>query len=455
MELLALLLLLLVGGCLDASSKNGCITDSDCNPGHLCIAGTCTAPTGCPAVTDNTLYVDADAPMGNPGSSPGCAVQRLAEAFSLVTPGGAPWTVVVRGGRSGPPLVNRRVVPANVTVTGGSIGTGKGASSRFTACTDLADCPLNTWPEIIISSVTEIGFEFTSAGPGALRWFSLVGPPLTGTPQEASGTVDGVYITGGPIKLDHLRVKQFRSGIGVDPGGSVSVGDDVWCNYNSYGLYAQMGSTVAVTVAAGQAETEFNHNFSDGIHIEAAATNFTVEGPPAPSPAALAPGVGASFNGGSGVRYAAAATGAFIDGINAQRNLGSGIEILGGSILRVRNSHLFNNQLDGIRIAPGSGAPFVGDIDLGAEPTGADAGGNVLYGNGAANLCVERAVADTQQAGALRARGNDFTNYDLPGPAPKSCAAANTLSGAASCRSAVDVSDDHTMVADVGGCVVQ
>lgn len=452
-SLLASACCLALAGCL--SDKLGCLVDGDCNPGRICVAGMCEdTNAGCPPVKDNTLYVDGDAPTGHSGSTPGCSIRTLAEALTMVNPA-SPWTIIVRGvGNSGPVAVPRRVVPANVTVTGGTQGTGKGAASSFAACSDSVACPILSWPVLDVPSVNDPGIEFSSSGPGALRYFSIIGPLLTGSPQMPSSTEAGIYVAnsgGAPVTLDHLRIRQFRNGIGVDPGGNVEIGEDVQSSSNLYGLYAQANSTVAINVSAGQSETEFNHNFSDGIHVESGATSFTMQGPPAPSPAALTPGIGVSFNSGSGVSYAAAAPGALFDGVNFQRNLGSGIDLLAGSVLRVRNCHIFDNQLDGVRIAAAGSPLSVAGIDLGEA---ADAGGNVIYGNGAANICVEKPVADTQSPGALQALGNDFTDYDQPSPSPKSCASANTLSDGALCRGSVDISDDLTMVVDVGACKI-
>jgi hypothetical protein len=451
MELLASILCLLLAGCLGA--KTTCLADSDCNSGRVCVASMCVDPANaCPPVENHTLWVDPAAVDGQSGSTPGCALRLLSEALTRVDTSST-WTVVVRGGTAGPVAVPRRIVPAGVFISGGTIGTGSGRASSFAACTDNVACPITRWAQLDIPSTDDSGIEFSASGPGGLRYFSLLGPPPTGTPQMPASTVAGIYIanTGSaPVTLDHLRIKQFRYGILADPAGNVEIDEDVQSSENLYGLYAQSGSTVAIKVGAGRIETEFNHNFSDGIHLEDGVSSFTVQGPPAPSPAALTPGVGASLNGGHGVLCGL--TTARIDGLNAQRNQGSGIVVTAGSSLVLRNSRVFDNQLDGVRITTGSGT--VATIDLGQAPSGDGAGGNGIYGNGATNLCVEKEVADAQAPGSLRALGNDFTNYDQPTPIPKSCAVDNTLSGGQLCRGGVDVSDDLTQVVNVGACTI-
>jgi hypothetical protein len=449
MELLAALLCLLVAGCLGA--KTACLTDSDCNPGHVCVASLCVDPANaCPPVENHTLWVDPAALDGQSGSTPGCALRLLSDALTRVD-SSAPWTIVVRGGSAGPVAMTGSVVPAGVVIIGGTIGTGSGRASSFAACSDTIACPVNKWPQLDISASDDDGIEFSGSGYGGLRYFSLIGPPLTGTPQMPSSTVAGIHIDANSFaRLDHLRIKQFRIGISLDGGGHVEIEDDVQSTSNLYGLYAQLGSTIDIEVGAGQSETDFNHNFSDGIHLEDGVAMFTVGGPRAPSPAALAPGVGASLNGGAGVRCGM--TVALINGLNAQRNQGNGIDVTAGANLQLRNSHVFANQFDGIRIEPGNGT--VDTIDLGRAASGNDAGNNVIYANGAANLCVEKPLADISAPGSLHALGNDFTNYLQPSPSPKSCAVGGALTGGQLCHGGVDVAEDGTQVVNVGACTI-
>jgi hypothetical protein len=445
-----------------------------CKPGGCCGTGACTIAGGgtgtcdgsgncvaatCPAVTGNTLYVDYNAASGGNGASPGCALKTIVGAFAKVGATGN-WKIIVRGGTGGSATNTTsvaHVVPSGVTIAGGTAGSGTGAASTFAECTDITACPSTAWPILVQSATPHNGFDFTNAGPGGLQYFVLVGPPLKGTPPAPNTTRAGVRAinTGNanPVKLNHVIISQFDSGVLVDNTGNMTMGEDVNSNKNNYGLYCATGSTTAIKLgAAATNATRFDGNVTDGIHVVGGATLFTLSGPPAAGGTSTM--IGASSNGRDGIQFAAPAPGSTIDGVNVQQNGGTGIHLYGGAQVSIRNSHIYKNGGSAIYVQANGTNYDVSGIDLGTSATGANAGLNQIYKNGNAGICVQQVVAKNQKVHSLTARGNDFSDYTQASPPARNCSSPYPLAVGYDCMSgATDVADFFTSVLDVAACV--
>ena len=440
------------GACVPGAccGTDACAVPPSATNNGTCSSGTCVA-AACAAVSvmSNTLYVDFGASDGGNGASPGCAFNDLSNALAAVSAGSA-WTIVVRGGTTANTTVGR-AVPSNVTITGGTAGTGTGATSLFAACTSVTACPQAMWPMLTVTTTTHHGFEFNAAGPNALTYFKVYGPVLdkSGAPTTS---FDGIHVinTGSshPLKIEHVIVEQFLYGISVDTTGNAQILDDVTGAHNYDGLYAQNGSTTSITLSAGQPLTHFDNNTEDGIVVLAGATAFTISGPTTGTPI-----IGASNNAATGLHYAATAPGATITGLNAAGNGQNGVSLFAAAVVKMRSNSIHGNSGSGIEVYANGSDYTLSTIDLGSA---ADAGKNQIYANSGANVCVPKSEADNA-VGKLTAQGNDFTNSNQSNPTAKNCAGkgAAQLSTAITCTGGVDLSESVNVgLVEVAGCTL-
>jgi hypothetical protein len=107
-----------------------------------------------------------------------------------------------------------------------------------------------------------------------------------------------------------------------------------------------------------------------------------------------------------------------VDGLLAATNASMGVEVFGGSALRLRNGLFLKNGVDGVRVS-GNPAGTVGQdfddvsrIDLGTAGISPSYGKNVLQDPSAFNqgvgLCLALINAPASVAQVLRAAGNVF-----------------------------------------------
>jgi hypothetical protein len=197
------------------------------------------------------------------------------------------------------------------------------------------------------------------------------------------------------------------------------------------------GGTARITVPAGQAQTSFNANTENGIRVTDLGT-LIVAGVSTGDGTVVARGnalANVFINHTPGMAPAVSV----IDGVLA---LGSqsgdgGIQILGGSRVRLRNSVALGNVEAGVIISSADATAAgnaLAEIDLGSAD---QPGHNLLQAalgsnaNGGAGLCVQ--LAEAAGAQTLAAAGNVFSG-------PRDCAqpAAGMVVKGTACTTRVD-----------------
>jgi hypothetical protein len=190
------------------------------------------------------------------------------------------------------------------------------------------------------------------------------------------------------------------------------------------------GGTVNIAVGAGQAPSSFNNNTQHGIYVTGSGI-VNITGVPITPPNGQGT-VTANGNVFAGLRIfqsPGAAAMSNIDGLVTSTNVQNGVRLYGGARVRVRNSVLLNNGLNGAYITSFDGTAAGNDlsqIDLGRSGSPGRNHLQALLGSGPdlAGLCV--AMSTGMGALTLSAQGNIFAG-------PTDC----TISSAGIVRSAV------------------
>jgi hypothetical protein len=379
-----------------------------CVPGNCCTNAQCSGAT--PACVDATcracdavgppyhFHVDpvngSDAASSTGSSTAGgvanvaCALKTITRALQLVPASPPPGTEIivdvtstVEAGETFP-----ITVPSNVTIRAAATAAvtvrvpgGETGFALPNTGSALADLTLD-------GQAGAAQYGMTSAGTSTLTGVDVHGFELA-----------GVLVDGGTLTITGGSILQ-RNGTNSSPAPGLSV-----------------IRTAAVTITGGtnHSPTAFNENQGAGIAVEGGGS-ISLTG----VPGALAGSgtVVANRNGASGVtigQTAATPPVNAIDGLVAFSNGASGIGVLGGSALRLRNSVLVNASEHGVHVTSGSGT--AGDdlsrIDLGDPAAAAEYGRNVLQDpavpNGGVGVCL--ALGGILPLGhTLKAAGNNF-----------------------------------------------
>jgi hypothetical protein len=296
------------------------------------------------------------------------------------------------------------------------------------------------------------GSGFTLAGDGA-SIAAITAAPLT---IDGNGHTSGVGITVAPgagkaASLANVAVKNTGDdGISVT-SGNVAIGAGVTVTSAGHatttgrasGLNVTNG-VVTIAVPAGQTPSMFNGNTLHGIEVTLLGV-VNVTGVPADTAATTGTGtVVASGNSRSNIYFAQtvgmAPSLSTLDGVVGWKSNGAGLEIVGGSAVKVRNSVLLDNATDGVLITGAATTPAgnsVAAIDLGVMT---DFGHNILqstvastHQNPGAGICVELETGGGNQT--LKAAGNVFAG-------PIDCSKGTpggALNKTATCANHVDV----------------
>jgi hypothetical protein len=393
-----------------------------------CINHTCTT---CPSPSPGVLFVD---PGESAGGAPtganisGCRYKTITTALNvLVSNGGNTIRVIGSQPATGSTATCTDhtgecfpiTVPANVSIIGDA------AQVPTIKVPDSAIGFLLTAPSSTLSNLIVDGADNTGSAVGM---FGIsVGPVVSPSPSP------------GPA-IDHVTVQHFGNfAIDVDgTGARLTINQGVKALTSNKGLVVDHKGFV--TVNGGADPIAFNQNVADGINVldgvltvnGVASTmgNGSVQAngngngvdivkPPGPSPVALT-------------------------GIAAWNNLASGIDILSGSPVKIRQSSVLNNAFAGVHVRSSVGLS-IASVDLGSADDGQNILQDATYPNGA-GICIQ---ATDAQPTSMPAQGNTFNGTDCsqtnPTPSP-------TLSFSTTCGGGVDVAVTNAGTVDITHC---
>jgi hypothetical protein len=385
-------------------------------------------------VTGNRYLVDpingSDATATGSGvaggvPSPACSFRTVTRALAVAGGFAVPGTQIVIVGQTGQTTTLTGgetlpiLVPMNVTITttNGPIRLNLPASADpnfanvagFQLAGNQAAIAPDASAPILIDGATNTSGIGIGASPGAGRTASISYVAL----QQTGG--HGIAVTNGTLNIGQ--------GVTVTGAGTAAKRAD--------GLNIR-GGTVNINVAAGQAATTFNNNTQHGIYVAGSGV-VNITGVPltvtAPNGQGTVTANGNVFAGLSIFEFPGASAMSTVNGLVAWGNMQNGLRLYGGARVKVRNSVLLANLLNGTLItaydmtAPGND---LSQIDLGRP---SDPGRNWLQGAMGSNpdlagVCVS--MSPNQGTLTLSAQGNIFAG-------PLDC----TTSTAAVTRSAV------------------
>ena len=409
-------------------TDNDCHTDTQfgasyfCSANHVC--STCAAPAGNQYFVDPVGGVDATATgSGKVGATatPSCSFKTITRALQVIgnaPPVGTTITVVGVANATTALVADENLpilVPANVTIatSGGPISVVLDADgSGFTLAGDGASILAATAAPLMIDGANHTSGMGIAIAPGAGKAAALANVAIKNTGDDGIAVMNGAVSIGAGVTVTsagHATATGRRSGLHV--GGGV----------------------VTITVAAGGTPSTFNGNTLNGIEVSDLGV-LNITGVPVTTPAITGLGtVVASGNSRDnifiGQTPGMAPSVGTIDGVVAWNSTNNaGIEIVAGSMVKLRNSVALANQTDGVLITTAdatTAGEAVSGIDLG---TSASFGHNVLQeaqgataaadqSNLGAGLCLQLDMNSGAQS--LAAAGNVFAGpVDCSKPTP-------------------------------------
>jgi hypothetical protein len=434
------------GACVAANVCGGGSDNLTCplNPSDVCCGGVCSAGnccnnagnpcpirtgnnnstcnislhicTTCAPASSTDVYVDpvngndtsgtGSQTLTDGGAATGCAFKTISRALQVVGSPAAALKIHVIG----PATVSAGEtfpikVPANVTITtqGGAVTVNVPAQATGGAPT--------------------LGFELAAGASGLLggtgATFTVSGQAKTASygVLAFTGSTDGTF-------LEDVTISGFKNdGIVVAGSGILTIRQGVSSTGNLDGLNVIGTGLAAVTVPGGQRTTSFNSNAAHGIFVQQGG-RIHLTGVPTNATSGTVEANTSTF--GAGIRIIQTGNALLentIDGVVAYSNALHGIHIFGGSHVKVRNSIVLGNQLNGVMVSTGSNNDKnITNIDLGAT-TATLSDGGVDYGyntfqatlgnsqNVGSGVCLSILAG----AGTLGAAGNTFSG-------PRDCA---------------------------------
>jgi hypothetical protein len=368
-----------------------------------------------------------DASDGGPLAA--CALKTVTRALQLIN--------IVNNG--GPVAVNTRI-----TIIGGGGATVSAGETFPLTIPGNVEVTTERGPVTVSVTAGHPGFQLTgwpltlASGVGAPLTITTtidttVTPPTGGTNAiQVGGTADASSTTISNLTVDGML------GDGILVGaGSVSITEGVVSKNNGIataprsGLHVTGTGLAFIKSAAGEAQTKFTLNTAAGILVDA---NGSIElfGVTSGSGNTATSTVDTSGNTGAGVFIAQTpAPGGVSNFVNSivtglvsdATTGGSGMQVVAGSSVTVRNSFFLGNAENGVLITANNGAAASNDvtgIDLGSSFPALDPGGNVFQAplnagnNGAAGICL--AIGPSNPPGqTLSAAGNTFRTVTCTG----------------------------------------
>jgi hypothetical protein len=447
--------------CGGLCTAGNCCVDADCaaNPKfgsiYRCVSNNCT---GCSAAVGNKYYVDpvngsdgtaTGSGMAGGVATPSCSFKTVTRALQVVGSFAVPGTQIIIVGQSGTTVTLTAseslpiVVPANVTIASkdGPIRVNLPASSDpnfgnvagFQLGGDLAAIAPDPAAPITIDGSTNTSGIGIGVSPGSGRSAALSYVVVQNTGGHGIAVSNGSLVVG--------------PGVNVSGAGSTTKRRD--------GLNVAGGS-VAISVVSGQAPSTFNNNTQHGIYVTGAGV-VNISGVPVIVPAPNGQGtVQANGNFFAGLRIFEAPSAAAlssVDGLVAWGNSQNGLRLYGGAKVRVRNSVLLANGLNGIYLTSYDSSAAGNDlsqVDLGKSGSPGRNDIQALVGSNPdlAGLCV--AMSSGVGSLTLSAQGNVFAG-------PTDCAVATApVVRSSVCGGYVDVgvipATSTTVTVDVSTC---
>lgn len=407
------------GTCQPGTGANACCPGANSaafcamklnNPHATCDHNTCTA---CGAVTGNSYTVDpvnGSDQTGTGDTTPGCGFKTIARALQVIgTPASTTSIVVV-----GPSTVAAGetfpiVLPANVNLTtsGGTVEIDvPDGTSGFTLNAPGSGINLGSPDDAGAGNALVINGRST----GNMASFGIV-----------VDTGAGVTAANAP-HISFVDVTSFvNDGIFVHNAGIVRIGAAVTSTLNGLtnarraGLHVTGTGQAIIDVPAGETPSHFDDNTDHGILVDENGS-VTITGTVTNG----ATGTGTvttndNYLAGIWIEQAPGTPPLnSITGVVSFGNTnGNGMRFVGGSNVKLRGSVLLGNQVNGLIVSAGAGAPGndITMIDVGTTGgAGTTFGGNTLQGplgfgnNSGAGLCLDMG----DNAGTLKAAGNIF-----------------------------------------------
>jgi hypothetical protein len=406
--------------CGNVCVPGNCCDDLQCTTGTkvACQANVCAA---CDAVASNAYFVDpingSDATTSSGSNKAGgttagiCAFKTIGHAIAVIgktPPAGTTITVLSDDSNAINGEVFPLAVPTNTIVQGASSSvkisvSGTGPSDGF----DLTAAA---------SGLTTLTLDGTSAATGARG--VVVDTGSTSTTTLASITISGF---------------STADGIVVQNGGTLTVSPGTVSTSNLTGFHVTGTASASVT-GSSSLQTSFNAN-KVGILVDGTGASISIEGTPGTGgngTVVVNSNTGSTDNPDAVIfNPTPSGTGGFpaqslIDGLVIWGSTNNGMHILGGAHVKVRNSYILNNGLDGIRVDTNVACSGVAtactsnnysDIDLG-NATGDDWGLNTVQDessgspNKAVGICFAPSAPTILSTLSLLADGNIFATIN-------------------------------------------
>jgi hypothetical protein len=266
------------------------------------------------------------------------------------------------------------------------------------------------------------GFQLGAAGSG------LANLVLDGQSAQA---LRGVLATAGAdADVVGVDVSGFQNagiraqGGALAIGGGSSLHENGTTNQPAPGLRVVGDAVVTITGGTAAVPTSFSLNTGAGIDVRENGSIKLTGTIPAAGPSGVGTVV-ATKNGDQGlvIQQALVTAAPFppesvVDGLAASTNASMGVEVFGGSALRLRNGQFLKNGVDGVRVSGNpngtAGQDFddISRIDLGTVAGPTSYGKNVVQDPSAFNqgvgVCLALVNGPASVAQVLKAAGNVF-----------------------------------------------
>ena len=427
--------------CNSTCVPGNCCQTADCaglGPTFACQSNTCAV---CPAATGDQYYVDpvngSDTAGTGSGTSAACAFKTIKAAVALL-------------GTTAP--LNTQIIVKNTGVVS--------AGETFPIVPPANSRIMGESGQVVIQlAAGQFAFNLTRTNTG------VSGFSIDGLIAGVRSALRGIQAQADPTFVENVTVKNMTDdGIRAQSGANLTVGPNVLSTLNGStttvksGLRATGSGRITVTVPAGAAPTVFSFNTQSGINVDATAS-CSINGVPGLDGTGTVVSTANDFHGmqisqtpgGSGLVNNVTGFVSWGNGIPTSSG-GSGLRVLAGSKLVLRNSVLLGNLHHGVVVSPNTSAnpsTDISTIDLGSIAGGN--GGNIVQTDANPNqdsgICltlpspVAPAVSQT-----LQARGNIFAG-------PVDCAVGGTLTKTSSCTNATNLGVTSAVQSiDVANC---
>jgi hypothetical protein len=456
--------------CSNKCVPGNCCGDNDCvalGATFTCVSNTCTQ---CELAAGNQYFVDpvggSDRSGTGSGKSAGvansrCSFRTITRALDFIGANAPAGTTITVVGKAGETTKLYLVKPAGSTEAPEDLPIAIPTNVKITTSGGPILLEVPPVPADVVAFKMVGAGATLASGAGAL--LTIDGSAHT------SGTAVSVDLAAGEASLGAITIRDTGDDSVRVVRGTLQIGPGVHVLQAGTGAKRRSGLEVIaglahIAVAANEAQTLFEKNTAFGLSVTAKG-ELDIDGVAKRDPADYGKGsVVASENVLAGIHLGQDPTFATrklnaLKGVVAFANQGSGLEVLAGTKVQLRDSVLLASGGAGVFIAHFDGTPAgndTGGIDLGVQN---GAGRNVLqaalsaHPNIGAGVCVQ--LDPMMGLHTVSARGNTFTgalDCTVATPAAK-------LKVAATCTGGVDLglrpSDQTTVTVDTLTCLQQ